>query len=153
MQSRVPQVLDYLTKGYSCCQAMLATYGDIHGLDRETALKLGSGMGGGVGHTGGVCGLVNGACLVLGLKHGHTDELYGANLKVTKLKEVQICREFCDELTAKFGSIACIDIIKRDIRTLEATVKAFEENALQICGEYAQFAAELLENKYNILTK
>jgi C_GCAxxG_C_C family probable redox protein len=144
MQSRVPQVLECFVGGYNCCQSILATYGDLYGLERETALKLGSGMGGGVGHTGELCGFVSAACLLLGLK-------YGSDAANAKLKMNPICLEFCDEFKAKYGSVNCIDIIKRDIRTTEATVKAKEDGAFQICGECGQFVAELLEKKYDIL--
>ena len=144
MQSRVAQVVETFTGGYNCCQSMLVTYSEIYGLNRETALKLASGMGGGVGHSGEVCGFVSAACLLLGLKHG-------TDAPESKLKVFPICLELCDEFTAKYGSVNCKDIIKRDIRTLEATAKAKEAGAFKICGECGQFVAELLENKYDIL--
>jgi C_GCAxxG_C_C family probable redox protein len=140
MNSQVSQLLNSFVAGHNCCQSMLSTYCQIHGLDRETALKLGSGMGGGVGHSGELCGFVSGACLLLGLKHGTVAA--DAN---------PICLGFCDDFKEKFGSVNCRDIIKRDIRTMEAAVKAKAEGVFQICGECGQFAAELLENKYDIL--
>ena len=144
MQSRATQVVGSFTGGYNCCQSLLATYSEIYGLDRETALKLASGMGGGIGHTGEVCGFVSAACLLLGLKHG-------TDAPDAKLNVNPLCLEFCDAFKAKYNSVHCIDIIKRDIRTMEATIKAKEEGAFQICGECGQFAAELLETKYDIL--
>jgi len=147
MSSRITQVVDKFTDGYNCCQSMLATYSDIHGVDRETALKLASGMGGGVGHSGGVCGFVSAACLLLGLK-------YGAPTPESQLGVFPICLEFCDVITAKYGSINCKDIIKRDIRTMEATIKAKEEGVFkEICEGCGRFIAELLETKYDILTQ
>ena len=144
MQSRVQQVLNCFTKGYNCCQSILATYGDVYGLDNETALKLAAGMGGGIGHTGKVCGFVSAACLLLGLKHG-------TDTAEAKLKVFPICGKFCDEFAAEYGSTDCMDIIKCDIRTMEATVKAKADGIFNICGECGQFAAELLENTYGIL--
>ena len=144
MQSRISQVLDSFTGGYNCCQSLLSTYGKIHGLDRAMALKLAGGMGGGLGHTGEVCGFVSAACLLLGLKNGTGDP-------TAKLQVNPICLEFCDEFKAKFGSVNCKDIIKRDIRTMEATLQAKEEGVFQICGECGRFAAEILETKYDIL--
>jgi len=147
MSSRVNQVVDNFTVGYNCCQSMLATYGDIYGVDRETALKLASGMGGGLGHFGAVCGFVSAACMLLGLK-------YGATSQESQLDVFPICLEFCDDFTAECGSVNCKDIIKRDIRTMEATVKAKEDGVFkEICEACGQFAAELLETKYDILTK
>ena len=146
MTSQVSQVLNSFVVGHNCCQSILATYGERYGLDRETALKLGAGMGGGVGHSGELCGFVSGACLLLGLK-------YGTDAPESKLKLNPICLDFCGEFKEKFGSVNCRDIIKRDITTMEATVKAKEEGVFQICGECGQFAAELLETKYGILNQ
>ena len=137
--------MDNFTDGYNCCQSILAAYSNIHGVDRKTALKLASGMGGGVGHSGEVCGFVNAACMLLGLK-------YGTDVPDSKLAVFPICLEFCDEFMAKYGSVNCKDIIKRDIRTMEATIKAKEEGVFkEICEECGRFAAELLETKYGIL--
>ena len=145
MQSRVDQVIDNFLDGYNCCQSIFSTYSNIHGVDRETALKLASGMGGGVGHSGEICGFVNAACLLIGLKHGTDDP-------ASKLDVFPLCLEFCDEFTAKYGSVKCKDIIKRDIRTKEATIKAKEEGVFSaICVKCGRFAADLLETKYNIL--
>lgn len=137
-------MLETFAGGHNCCQVVLATYGHLHGLDRTTALKLGTGMGGGVGHSGELCGFVSGACLVLGLKHG-------TDAPTSKLTLNPICLEFCNDFKEKYGSVNCRDIIKRDITTMEATIKAKQEGTFQICGECGQFVAELLENKYDIL--
>ena len=147
MQSRINQVVDNFTTGYNCCQSIFAAYSDIYGIDWETALKLASGMGGGVGHTGRVCGFVSASCLLLGLKHGvPTPE--------SQLEVFPICLKFCDDFAAKCGSITCKEIIKRDIRTIEATVKAQEEGVFkEICEYCGRFAAELLETEYGILNE
>ncbi|HUT96890.1 MAG TPA: C-GCAxxG-C-C family (seleno)protein [Dehalococcoidales bacterium] len=42
-------------QGFSCSQSVLATYGPRFGLERELALKVASGLGGGIGHQGGTC--------------------------------------------------------------------------------------------------
>lgn len=144
MAGRATQVLNSFAGGYNCCQSVLAVYSEIHGLDRETALKLGAGMGGGVGHSGELCGFVSGACLLLGLK-------YGTDAPTSKLELNPICFEFCNAFKEKFAAVNCRDILKRDISTMEATTKAKEEGAFRICGECGQFVAELLESQYDIL--
>ena len=147
MQSRVDQVMDNFLDGYNCCQSIFSTYSNIHGINRETALMLTSGMGGGVGHSGEICGFVNAACLLLGLKHG-------TDVPESKLTVFPICLEFCDAFAEKYGSVNCKGIIKRDIRTVEAMIKAKEEGVFtEICEGCGRFAAELLETKYDILNK
>ena len=63
---RAPELFE---GGYLCSQSILMAYAPHFNLDLETAARLGASFGGGRGET---CGAVNGACVVLGLKFGHT---------------------------------------------------------------------------------
>ncbi len=47
--TRVEEAVAYFKEGFSCSQAILTAYGPTVGLDRETALKVASGFGGGMG--------------------------------------------------------------------------------------------------------
>ena len=71
--SRVEQAVSCFQGGFNCSQAVLSTYAQDFGLDREAALKLAAGFGGGMGRMAGTCGAVTGAFMVLGLKHGPTE--------------------------------------------------------------------------------
>ena len=51
----------------NCAQNTINVFDDL-GLDKETALKITLGFGGGMGGTGGICGAVTAAYIVLGLK-------------------------------------------------------------------------------------
>ena len=145
MQSRANQVVDNFMDGYNCCQSFFSTYSNIYGVNRETALKLTAGLGGGVGNSGEICGLVNAACLLLGLKHG-------ADSPESQSHVSPICLAFCDDFAANYGSVHCRDIIKRNIRTVEEMLKAKEDGVFtKICEGCSRFAAELLEKKYGIL--
>ena len=57
-------------EGFSCSQAVLSAFAPEHGLDRETALKVATAFGGGMGHRGDTCGAVTGAFMAIGLRHG-----------------------------------------------------------------------------------
>ena len=145
MQSRADQVIDNFIDGYNCCQSFLSTYSNLYGVNREMALKLTAGLGGGVGNSGEICGLVNAACMLLGLKHG-TDS------PESQTHVSPICLAFCDDFAEKCGSVLCKDLIKRNIRTMEEMLKAKEDGVFtKICEGCSRFAAELLEKKYGIL--
>ena len=73
MESRVEEVVRTFESGYTCAQAVFVTYADLFGLDRETALRLSSPMGGGIGRMREVCGAVSSMALLAGLKEGNTD--------------------------------------------------------------------------------
>ena len=47
-------------KGYNCSQSVFAAFCDETGLDTETALKIASSFGGGMGRLREVCGAVTG---------------------------------------------------------------------------------------------
>ncbi len=51
----------------NCAQNTIAAFDDV-GIDKETALKITLGFGGGLGGSGSVCGAVIAAYMVLGLK-------------------------------------------------------------------------------------
>ena len=56
--------------GYNCAQAVLYSFCDDLGFDRNTALKLSCGLGGGMARKQEICGAVTGGILALGLRHG-----------------------------------------------------------------------------------
>lgn len=68
--SRKEEALRLFESGFNCNQAVLTAFSGELGIDKETALKIGTGFGGGV-RRGDVCGAVSGAVMVLGMKQGH----------------------------------------------------------------------------------
>ena len=62
--------VDLFLSGAACCQSVLCAFCDVHGLDRVTAARLASSLGGGVGRLRQTCGAVTGAAMVMGLLYG-----------------------------------------------------------------------------------
>jgi C_GCAxxG_C_C family probable redox protein len=127
--------------GLNCAQAILVTYGPERGLDRETSIRLGSSLGGGVGHTGRICGAASGACIILGLAYcsgpGRAD----------RDKPLQESARLLDEFAARLGTVDCIQILGRSIRTQEELVAARESGIFaQKCPGCVRTAAEILES-------
>ena len=54
-------------QGYNCSQSVVAAFAEDYGIDEQTAALHARGFGGGMGRTGGVCGAVSGAVMVIGL--------------------------------------------------------------------------------------
>jgi C_GCAxxG_C_C family probable redox protein len=66
-------------KGYNCCQAVVAAFADEtwfvdSGLTLETASKLASSFGGGMGRLREVCGAVSGMFMLSGLAQGFAEK-------------------------------------------------------------------------------
>ena len=112
------------------------------GLDRDTALKLAIGFGGGMGRMAGTCGAVTGAFMVLGLKCGATQ----ADDKEAREQAYERVREFARRFEARNGSIVCRDLIGCDISTPEGLAMAREKELFAtVCPRFVQEAAEVLE--------
>lgn len=127
-------------EGVNCAQAILATYGPALGLDEGLALRLGSGLGGGFGHTGRICGAVAGACLVLGLKYGSSDTQADRKSPIDEVKK------FLDLFNKDLGTVDCLPLLGQDIRSPEGLAKARNNDLFrEKCPPYVHKAAEILE--------
>jgi C_GCAxxG_C_C family probable redox protein len=60
----------YFNEGFSCSQAVVSSFSEDLGFDKETARKISCGFGAGMARTGNICGAVTGAMMVIGLKYG-----------------------------------------------------------------------------------
>ena len=58
-------------EGYNCAQAVLLAFAEDAGLEKNTALRLASSFGGGVGGMREMCGALSGACMAAGLLFGY----------------------------------------------------------------------------------
>ncbi len=99
--------LDLFNDGCNCAQAVFCAFDDLMGIDRETALKLSSSMGGGMGRLREVCGAVSGMFLVAGVLYGYSD-LEDSGAKSGHYKRIRTLAARFNEL---HPSIICRDIL------------------------------------------
>ena len=141
-KSRVEEAVKRHRGGFSCAQAILATYGPELGMDRETALKIAGGFGSGMGRMAGTCGAVTGAFMVVGLVHGMTKE------GDQKQKEIsyELVRRFAGKFRERNRTLECRELMGVDVSTPEGFSVASEKNIFRtVCPKYVQDAAEILE--------
>ncbi len=105
--------------GYNCAQAVLMAFADVTGLEPDTAARLASSFGGGLGRMREVCGAVSGASMVLGLVKGYADPT-DADAKKAHYHLVQ---EFARRFREKNGSIICRDLLSGRHTTKNAPVR------------------------------
>lgn len=140
--NKIDNAVSCFKEGFSCSQAILSTYGALLGLERETALKMAAGFGGGMGRMALTCGAVTGAFLVIGLKYGATS----AKDADARGKTYQVVREFTEQFQSRNGSIACKDLLGCDISTTEGFERAKQKDLINaICPKMVEDAAEILE--------
>jgi len=126
--------------GFDCSQAMLSTYCEDLGLDKETALKISCGLAVGMARLGSTCGAVTGAYLVISLKYGK----YLPDDNESKEKTFALIQEFDRQFTEKNGSVNCRELVGVDLRYGD---KVFAKKQVQaVCPGLVKDAAEILEN-------
>ena len=138
MKNHDDKAVELFATGMNCSQAVFCAFAEEFGMDAETAAKVSSGLGGGVGRMREVCGAMTGATLVLGMKYGPD--------KAAVYAKVQ---EFAAAFKAELGSIVCRELLDGtgataggapDVRTPEYYKKrpcaAKVESAARIFGEF-----------------
>lgn len=139
MKSRVDEVLECFNNGFDCSQAILSTYCEEFGLDKETALKLSSGLAAGMGRLCQTCGAVTGAYLVIGLKHGKLSA-YDNNAKE---KTFALVQEFEKQFVKRNKSTNCLELLGVDLRNGDKEKAVIQVK--QVCPKAVKDAAEILE--------
>ncbi len=138
--SDVEKAVSGFEKEFNCCQAVLSTYGPRFGLDRELALKLAAGFGGGIGHQGETCGAVTGAIMVIGLK------AFGTRDEDSSEKTYGLTDQFLERFKARHGSILCRELLGCDISTPQGLQAARDKGLFKKrCPNFVRVSAEILE--------
>ena len=137
------QAVALFTGGMACSQAILATYGPLFGFDRDEAIRIARGFGGGMGRLSETCGAVTGAFMAISLKFDGTD-------KQTKEDNYALMQEFARRFKSKHHSLNCTQLLDCDLGKPEDQAKFRELGRMQshcICyvREAAQHLEELLE--------
>lgn len=131
-------------QGYACSQAILIAFSKQVGLDTETAKKISSPFGGGMGRLRKTCGVLTGAFMVLGMKYGNT----APNDMEAKLYTYQLVQEFSKRFKEKHKETACRKLLLQHVSEQEITTR---EHHRKICDELvrdgAQLLAEILERE------
>jgi C_GCAxxG_C_C family probable redox protein len=130
-------------EGFSCSQAVLATFSDEFGLPREPALRISQGFGGGMARMAETCGALTGAFMVIGLKYGRTQ----AEDDAAKEKTYALCLELVRRFRARHGVLRCRELLGCDIGTPEGAKIARDEKLHDdLCPQLVVSAAEILED-------
>lgn len=96
--------------GYNCAQSVFMVYSEKFGIDTETALKLSSSFGGGMGRLREVCGAVSAMFMIAGLAKGYTEN----NNDDIKGKHYQLIQTLAQKFKEKHGTIICRELLRLD---------------------------------------
>ena len=94
-------------EGYNCAQSVFTANADRFGIDKDIALKVSMGLGGGVGRLREVCGAFSACAMLVGLMETST--------KADKERKEAVyvfVQKLAEEFKAQNGSIICRDLLK-----------------------------------------
>lgn len=129
--------------GYNCAQAVFCAFRDETGLDLDTAARMASSFGGGMGRLREVCGTVSGALLALGILRGYNDPADPQ----AKAAHYRLVQEYARRFREKNGSIICRELLK-DVPVTPGGVpepRTPEFYARRPCLRLAEEAAAILD--------
>ena len=105
MSVKSEKAKELFKSGYNCSQSVLGVFCEELGMDFETAMKISSPFGGGMGRMREVCGTVSGMFMAAGLMFGNPD----SSSKAEMYERIQ-------ELAKRFkdgnGSIVCRELLR-----------------------------------------
>ena len=127
--------------GCNCAQAVLCAYPEL--LPRETAMKLGASLGGGIGRLREVCGAVSGMLMVAGLLYGYDDP--GEN-DVNKKAHYRLVQNLAGQFREKIGSIICREILDNPPSDPNPTPRTAEFYKTRPCAHMVMTAAGILDD-------
>ncbi len=142
--TRKEQAMQNFLDGYNCTQSIILAFEDLLTIDTETALKIASPFGGGMGRLREVCGSVSGMFMVLGYIKGYDEP--------KDFEGKKVLYEHVQELACRFeeenGSIVCRNLLGLSVQKEEATpsMRTEEYYRKRPCKEIIGCAAEILEN-------
>ncbi len=130
-------------KGYNCSQSVFAAFCDETGLTNDTALKIASSFGGGMGRLREVCGAVTGMFMVVGMKYGYTD----ASDKRAKTEHYRLIQDLAKQFEKENGSIICRELLGISIKHDNPIPETRNENYYKKrpCTEIVEQAARILD--------
>lgn len=130
-------------EGCNCSQAVFVAFCDVTGMDCETALKLSSSFGGGMGRMREVCGACSGMFMSAGLLYGYSSKDDDKE-KAEHYKRIQLLAE---QFKAEHGTIICRELLKNlSVTNSPVPEKRTEEYyKVRPCVRFVRTAAEILD--------
>ncbi len=139
--NRKEEAISLFKDGFNCSQVVLHAFADELNIDKEFALKITTGFGGG-SRNGELCGAVSGALMVLGMKDGH----YIKGDSTRKGRSYGLAKEFTDRFREVQGDIVCKKLLGYDLAKPDEYKILIDEGLFSSeCPKYIESAIEVLE--------
>ena len=139
------KAIENFYSGYNCAQSVFLAFAEDFGFDKETALKLSSSFGGGMGRLREVCGAVTAMFAIAGLKKGYTSN----DNDDIKAKHYEFIQSLAENFKQETGSIICRELLNLD-EGPDSPIPAKrtpEYYAERPCEYFVKLASEIIEKE------
>ena len=131
--------------GYNCAQSVFLAFAEDFGFDKETALKLSSSFGGGMGRLREVCGAVSSMFAIAGLKEGYVSP----DDDVLKAKHYEFIQNLAEKFKQKYGTIICRELLElpEGADSPIPSKRTEEYYRTRPCEAFVRYASEIIEQE------
>lgn len=135
----VEKSLAYFMEGYNCAESVLLAVCGESGC--ACIPRIASGLGGGVGSQGELCGTLTGGALTIGLLHGRDRADEAEKKAAVTAKTAEFVRRFAEVN----GAVCCRDLLGVELNT-EAGAQAFQDQNMKVkrCSVVMKNAVQVL---------
>ncbi len=107
LEKRIEKATELFKSGFNCSQSVFNAFSDLYGFDDDTALRISSSFGGGIGRMRQTCGAACGMFLLAGLEKGTSD----ASNSKGKADNYSLVQELAGEFKKRNGSLICAELL------------------------------------------
>lgn len=126
--------LELFDSGFNCAESVLKSLAEKNNINVNDYFRIASGFGGGIGHTGHICGALSGAVMFLGLwKDRNSNPQNVIDLSALNEKLISRFRE-------NFEGSNCNELTGCDPLTDEGKIKFKDPARRERCKEFVDFA-------------
>ena len=133
---------DLFLSGCSCSQAVFAAFAGDFGIDHDTALRLASSFGGGMGGMRETCGAVSDMLMAAGMKWGYSDV---GNLDIKTAHYARV-RSLIERFKEEHKTIVCRELLAHlsELKK-DPSARTAEYYKVRPCVMFVETAARLLD--------
>ena len=145
------RAVELFKQGYNCSQSVFAAFCDDIDMDFETALKVSSSFGGGMGRLREVCGAVSGMFMVAGMKYGYDNP---TDKKIIA-EHYKLIQSLAMQFKEKNGSLICRELLglSGDVGSYIPDARTKEFYKKRPCAGLVGDAADIMEEYINCFEK
>ncbi len=131
------------TEGLNCAQSVFVAFCDVTGMDENTAMRLSSSFGAGMGRMREVCGACSAMFMIAGLLYG-LEPGFDEAQKAAHYARIQ---ELAAAFKAEHGTIVCRELLKGLRVTSTPTPEKRTEQYYKVrpCIRFVRTAAEVMD--------